>query len=231
MMYYKEYINDGAKGNNMRGLRTFGDYDDECAKPLDKKGKYNTYKENLNSRSQSRRGNHRTKKPIDYVSWLRQQLKNDEDYSFKKLMDGPSFKAISYKSYQVNGYVFYTSESEKHKTAQNSGVSMRAVTSFISRVGDRNPINEEVTYYGIDDDEPFILASQATQVFYCKDHSRPDEQWHVVLDSPKRLSKDVDAYEDPLVFAERINVDDSILSLVDDVAEDNIIEDAKDALH
>ncbi|KAF6158180.1 hypothetical protein GIB67_014974, partial [Kingdonia uniflora] len=35
------------------------------------------------------------------------------------------------------------------------------------------------------DDEPFILASQATQVFYCKDHSRPDVQWHVVLDSQR----------------------------------------------
>ncbi|KAF6150287.1 hypothetical protein GIB67_033986 [Kingdonia uniflora] len=102
-----------------RGLRTFGDYDDECAKPLDKKGKefflntveyeqarkwvlrqaaknseweekYNTYQENLNSRSQSQRGNRRTEKLIDYVSWLRQQLKNDEDSSFKKLVDGPS---------------------------------------------------------------------------------------------------------------------------------------------
>ncbi|KAF6154512.1 hypothetical protein GIB67_028404 [Kingdonia uniflora] len=225
-----------AKGNYTRGLRTFGGYDDECPKQLDRKGKeyflntveyekYNTYKENFNSLSQSRRGN----------------------------------------------------QSEKHKTTQNSGVSMRAVTSFISRVGDRNPINEEVTYYGIvksilkldyiefkkivfccdwvrieesgclvdavtnlryvnlaklqrnlnDGDEPFIIESQATQVFYCKDHSQPDEQWHVILDSPKRLSKGVDAYEDPLVFAVRINVDDSILSLVDDVAENNIIEDAQ----
>ncbi|KAF6156399.1 hypothetical protein GIB67_031520 [Kingdonia uniflora] len=85
------------------------------------KEKYNSYKENLNSRNQSQRGNRRTKKLIDYVSWLRQQLKNDEDSSFKKLVDGPSFKAISYKSCQVNGYVFCTSESEKHKMTQNSG--------------------------------------------------------------------------------------------------------------
>ncbi|KAF6142502.1 hypothetical protein GIB67_039466, partial [Kingdonia uniflora] len=117
MMYCKEYMNDRAKGNYTRGLRTFGDYDDECAKPLDKKGKeyflntveyeqarkwvlrqaaenseweekYNTYKENLNSRSQSQRGNRRTEKLIDYVSWLTEQLKNDEDSSFKKLMEG-----------------------------------------------------------------------------------------------------------------------------------------------
>ncbi|KAF6143504.1 hypothetical protein GIB67_029673 [Kingdonia uniflora] len=231
---------------NNEGLRTFGDYDDECAKSLDKKGKeyfLNTVEyeqarkwvlrqaaENSEWEDQSRRGNRRTKKSIDYVSWLRQQLKNDEDYSFKKLVDGPSFKAISYKSYQVNGYVFCTSESEKPFCCdwvriEESGCSVDAVTKlrYVNLVKLQRNLK--------DDDEPFILASQATQFFYCKDHSRPDEQWHVVLDSPKRLSKDVDTYEDPLVFATRINVDDSILSLIDDVAEDNIIEDAKDALH
>ncbi|KAF6167368.1 hypothetical protein GIB67_020674 [Kingdonia uniflora] len=113
---------------------------------------------------------------------------------------------------------------------------MRVVTTFISKAGDKNPINEEVTYYGIvksileldyktfkktvfccdwvcieeksgclvdsetnliyvnlgklqknskEDDEPFILTTQASQVFYCKDQSRPNEKWHVVLDSPK----------------------------------------------
>ena len=48
-------------------------------------------------------------------------------------------------------------------------------------------------------DEPFILASQASQVFYCKDQSRPTDGSHVVLDAPKRLNQDMDSYEDPLV--------------------------------
>ncbi|CAH9128299.1 unnamed protein product [Cuscuta epithymum] len=51
-----------------------------------------------------------------------------------------------------------------------------------------------------DDDEPFIHASEATQVFYCKDETRDD--WHLVLESPKRLSHDVDAYQDPFTFEE-----------------------------
>ena len=49
-----------------------------------------------------------------------------------------------------------------------------------------------------EDDEPFILACQGTQVFYCKDHSRPVDDWHVVLDVPKKLNQDVDSFEDPL---------------------------------
>ncbi|KAF6159565.1 hypothetical protein GIB67_032336 [Kingdonia uniflora] len=50
-----------------------------------------------------------------------------------------------------------------------------------------------------EEDEPFVLASQASQVFYCKDLTRSD-YWHAVLDAPKKLTRDVDAYEDQLVF-------------------------------
>ncbi|KAF6152416.1 hypothetical protein GIB67_038039, partial [Kingdonia uniflora] len=50
-----------------------------------------------------------------------------------------------------------------------------------------------------DEDEPFVLVSQASQVFYCKDLTRND-YWHVVLDAPKKLTRDVEAYEDLLVF-------------------------------
>ncbi|KAF6170405.1 hypothetical protein GIB67_014335 [Kingdonia uniflora] len=56
-----------------------------------------------------------------------------------------------------------------------------------------------------EDDKPFILATQASQVFYCKNQSRPNEEWHVALDSPKRLTKDIDAYEDPLVFTAQVS--------------------------
>ncbi|XP_026409969.1 uncharacterized protein LOC113305076 [Papaver somniferum] len=51
-----------------------------------------------------------------------------------------------------------------------------------------------------DTDEPFIHSSQATSVFYCKDESRPDRKWHIVLESPKRRSPYVNTFEDPFVF-------------------------------
>ncbi|KAF9600856.1 hypothetical protein IFM89_013452 [Coptis chinensis] len=38
-------------------------------------------------------------------------------------------------------------------------------------------------------DEPFILAFEAKQVFYCRDLSR--DNWHVVLDAPKRLTQEI----------------------------------------
>ena len=72
-------------------------------------------------------------------------------------------------------------------------------------------------------DEPFILASQASQVFYCKDQSRPTDEWHVVLDAPKRLNQDMDSYEDPLVFEARTNENAYIGALHEDIIDVDII--------
>ncbi|KAF9588810.1 hypothetical protein IFM89_016170 [Coptis chinensis] len=67
------------------------------------------------------------------------------------------------------------------------------------------------------EDEPFILASQASQVFYCKDPTRSD--WNVVLDAPKRLTRDMDAYEDPLTFESRVPREFLHTSHLEDVGE------------
>ncbi|KAF6168220.1 hypothetical protein GIB67_011605 [Kingdonia uniflora] len=55
---------------------------------------------------------------------------------------------------------------------------------------------EELKRISKEEDDLFVLASQ---VFYWKDLTRSD-YWHVFLDAPKKLTRDVDAYEDPLVF-------------------------------
>ena len=65
----------------------------------------------------------------------------------KRLADGPSFEAISYTAYAINGYVFRTLDAEMNKTTQNSWVSMKALTPFRSSVGDTNLVHEEAAYY------------------------------------------------------------------------------------
>lgn len=216
----------------------------------------------------------RTEKAIEYIPWLRQELRNGVNSVMKRLADGPSFEAISYNAYSVNGYVFHTLDAEMNKTTQNSGVSMKALTSFRSSVGDTNLVHEEASYYGVikqileldyhdfkqvvfycdwvriedkhgcyvdpatnliyvnlrrlqrnskEGDEPFILASQGTQVFYCKDHSRPADDWHVVLDVPKKLNQDVDSFEDPLVFEARTNGSSLSATLQDAIFDDEEI--------
>ncbi|KAF6145587.1 hypothetical protein GIB67_037620 [Kingdonia uniflora] len=169
-----------------------------------------------------------------------QTLENEKVSVLKRLADGPDHNEISYKAYRVNGFVFHIKGSESSTTTQNSGVTMKAITTFISRKSDPNGVEDETTYYGMvkeilelsyfdfqqmvfycdwvrieekvnncvidpetnliyvnleklkriskEEDEPFILACQASQVFYCKDLTRND-YWHVVLDAPKNWLK------------------------------------------
>ncbi|XP_058103455.1 uncharacterized protein LOC131247027 [Magnolia sinica] len=184
-------------------------------------GKYNEYIHGQTRKGQNRRGNPSVQKEVDYNAWLREQLENEEMSQFKRIATGPSYDATSYSTYSVNGYVFCTSDSEKNLTTQNSGVSMKALTMFRASARDKNLVEQEATYYGRfrrnikEEDEPFIHASQAAQVFYCKDPTRDD--WHVVLDVPKRLTKDAYAFEDPLVFEAGLTAGSSSPSLIDDL--------------
>ncbi|KAL5722555.1 hypothetical protein ACHQM5_006064 [Ranunculus cassubicifolius] len=227
---------------------------------------YQTYVKEFQPKGKRKRSNHSTEREMEYIPWLRQKFEYKESSTFKRLVDGPSFCAKSYKSYAVNGYVFSTYGVEVDTTTQNSGVSIKALTNFRASVKDNNLVEDEATYYGIvkkileldyfefkkvvfycdwvriedkrngcvidpntdlvfvnlgrfqkndkEESEPFVLASEATQVFYCKDMTRND--WHVVLDSPKRLNADVDVFEDPLVFEARTRRE-SLSNLLDDV--------------
>ncbi|KAF6173069.1 hypothetical protein GIB67_009989 [Kingdonia uniflora] len=69
------------------------------------------------------------------------------------------------------------------------------------------------------DDEPYCLASQASQVFYCQDPTRTD--WSLVIDAPKRLDKNIDAYEEPFVFETGNPFTSSMMGLINE----NVDED------
>ena len=111
--------------------------------------KYDKYLQSHISNVQNWRVNRRAEKPMDYVPWLRQQLMDVKNCTLKRLADGPKFEAISYTSYAVNGYVFYTADAEMNKITQNSEVSVKVMTICKSSVKDKNHVVEEVTYYGI----------------------------------------------------------------------------------
>ncbi|KAI3920106.1 hypothetical protein MKW98_001362 [Papaver atlanticum] len=64
-------------------------------------------------------------------------------------------------------------------------------------------------------DEPFIHASQARQVFYCRDVKR--QHWNLVLESLIRSDPNKNAYEDPFVFTGAASEAPSISATVGDV--------------
>ncbi|KAF6154560.1 hypothetical protein GIB67_017942 [Kingdonia uniflora] len=82
-----------------------------------------------------------------------------------------------------------------------------------------NVIHLETLKYEQVDDEPYCLASQALQVFYCQDPTRTDLS--VVIYAPKRLDKDIDAYEEPLAFETENHFTSSIMGLINE----NVDED------
>ncbi|KAF6173857.1 hypothetical protein GIB67_039808 [Kingdonia uniflora] len=241
-----------------QGKSLFMDDDADDEQPMDKKGKnitlenlkfeqvrkwvlscfdgvedWEKHKNYLNEqlRASRGRGARSNVKPMAFIPWLRQQLEKDKMSTLKRLADGPSFKAVSYKGYRVNGYVFNTKDSESCKTTQNSGIKMKAMTNFRSSSRNQNLVQEETTHYGVVREiieldyydfkqtvfycdwvqieekingfkiDPETNLTFVNLVFYCKDPSKDD--WYAAIDAPQRLTKDIDAYEDPLVFEAR----------------------------
>ncbi|XP_026430305.1 uncharacterized protein LOC113326842 [Papaver somniferum] len=205
-------------------------------------------------------------KPTNYIKWLRKPFEGTPMTNFRRLAIGPTFTTVSYNSYFVNGYLFYTADTEIFLTTQNSGVTMEACTSFRASSRDTNLVDDDTTYYDVlqrileldygvfseivfycdwvrvedkihgsyvdantklrfvnfirfmrsskEVDEPFIHASQARQVFYCRDVTR--EHWNLVLESPIRSDPNKNALEDPFVFTANANEAPSILTTVGD---------------
>ena len=61
-------------------------------------------------------------------------------------------------------------------------------------------------------DEPFILASEASQVFYSKDLK--NNGWSVVLHTPKRLTINVDDIEFPTVYQSAFEDNEKLEDLI-----------------
>lgn len=168
-----------------------------------------------------------------FISWLKEHIfseiaKNPDSISerLRWLANGPNANVLSYSSYVINKYTFYTKEHDQQSTMQNSGVTLVAQSLHISSAKDRNPAFAKLSYFGVIEhiweldyssfqvpvfgckwvdnnngvqfdhgfmkvdlnregyrDEPFILASQAHQVFYVTDPA--DEKWSIVLLSNK----------------------------------------------
>ena len=61
----------------------------------------------------------------------------------------PSMNLIKYSSYLVDGIHFNTKECENIRTTQNSGVSIIAKTMQFSNYKDKNPVESDMTFYGV----------------------------------------------------------------------------------
>ncbi|KAF9599221.1 hypothetical protein IFM89_036347 [Coptis chinensis] len=211
--------------------------------------KYETYLQGFKSRGKYRRIASPTQREMDYIPWLRKQLENEGESRFKRLADEMDTTTQN-SGVSMKAFTNFRASAKDKNLVEDEATYYGIVKQILEldyhefketvffcdlvRIEDRRNgcyvdpdtnlvfVNLERCQRNInEDDEPFILASEASQVFYCKNLSR--DNWHVVLDAPKRLNHEVDAYEDPFVFEAMENSDGSASTLMGDIMEDDEI--------
>ncbi|XP_074362937.1 uncharacterized protein LOC141703275 [Apium graveolens] len=61
----------------------------------------------------------------------------------------PSFSVLTYQGFSVNGVRYFTKDRDDARVVQNSGVSVVAKAVQVSSAKDLNPIESDMTFYGI----------------------------------------------------------------------------------
>ncbi|XP_042437111.1 uncharacterized protein LOC122023086 [Zingiber officinale] len=69
--------------------------------------------------------------------------------SLRWLAHGPRVRVLKCDSYVINGNLYQTKERDDEKVCQNSGVSLLANTMLVCSAKDKNPVLENVTFYGV----------------------------------------------------------------------------------
>ncbi|XP_013723380.2 uncharacterized protein LOC106427185 [Brassica napus] len=137
---------------------------------------------------------------LNFASWLKEQIPIDSgthDETLKWLAYGPRTNARSYTGYIVNGQRFHTHS--VHKQTQNSGVFYEATAMCRAIRGNKVKVEDGFTLVNLNQShvsfntDPYILTSQAKQVFYSRENDT--SSWYVVLKGQSRRYSEADEEE------------------------------------
>lgn len=80
-----------------------------------------------------------------------EMVENPENISetIRWLAGKPSFSVLSYDGYLIDGVRYFTKDRDDARVVQNSGVSLVASTVQVSSAKDMNPVECDMTFYGI----------------------------------------------------------------------------------
>ena len=110
-----------------------------------------------------------------FSSWFKRKIEmelaqpeNTISQKIRWLAHEPKREVLSYSNYGIFRYYYNTSDPTSRSTTQNSGVIVEAKSLHMSTVKDKNPIYENILYYGVIED---IWELNYTQfkipVFWC----------------------------------------------------------------
>ncbi|KAJ9552450.1 hypothetical protein OSB04_016495 [Centaurea solstitialis] len=135
------------------------------------------------------------------------------------LAHGPDLNAYSYTACVVNGVRFVVHSRDIRRTTQNSGVAVPGTYGFMF-YGQLEDIIE-IRYLSGYSSDPYILATQAKQVFYIEDPSE-NHNWRVVEDVNHRKIWDhpsIDEVNDIDVVHNNISSNFVLSAELDDMAD------------
>ncbi|XP_040362226.1 uncharacterized protein LOC121049375 [Rosa chinensis] len=75
--------------------------------------------------------------------------RNKVSETIRWLAGKPSFRVFTYEGYIYNGVKHFTKLRDEARAVQNSGVSLLAKTMQVSGAKDKNPVESDMTFYGV----------------------------------------------------------------------------------
>ena len=90
-----------------------------------------------------------------FADWFQEkvntEMENGERVSetIRWLAGKPSFTVLTFEGYLVDGIRYFTRDRDDTRVVQNSGVSLVARTVQVSSAKDLNPVESDMTFYGI----------------------------------------------------------------------------------
>ncbi|XP_039142864.1 uncharacterized protein LOC120280181 isoform X1 [Dioscorea cayenensis subsp. rotundata] len=88
-----------------------------------------------------------------FDEWIFHKVQNVQNSSLPveviHLAKGPDIVARSYNAFTINGFRFHVKARERKRKIQNSGVVVVASTMSFASTSDKNPIESEITYFGV----------------------------------------------------------------------------------
>ncbi|XP_057249394.1 uncharacterized protein LOC125495744 [Beta vulgaris subsp. vulgaris] len=143
LTFCSRYLHDGVKTR----------LDRRCARQCDmnqSEDDSSFFPKLVNSHRRKRRWDDAQSHSNDFIDWFQEKVQREQvDGQLFWLAKGPNTKARRYMGYFVNGYRFCTKGRDSRIKTQNSGVTLIATTSSFASSRDQNPVDGDVTYYGV----------------------------------------------------------------------------------
>jgi len=105
-----------------------------------------------------------------FLKWFKERIgeKDCDVKELKWLARGANFDVITWSTYNINKFSFYTNTEDQKSTMQNSGVTLEAESMRFASSKDNNPVMVTISYFGVIEEIWDDYVKFRVLVFKCK---------------------------------------------------------------